>query len=648
MPGHPLFRRLVLSAACLGAAWRPPAAAADVGVAMIQDPATPGVGESVTYRIVVVNTGATTVTALDLSDTVPAVLGSVVTDQPAPFGAPPPVSNHYVWSSGGLFLVPGADLTFTLTGSVTETCGGPLTVTNAALAVAQGGTLVDVALSNPASFTVAPHTMSLAMDKTASPAGGAALATGAALSYCIAVTNTGSATLFSLTVTDTVPSWFEVATTIEAAPFFAPVVTDVPGTGTRYEWGAFEAFIGPGMTFTFTLQGTVVESCVPASFVNRAAADGYESACGRTSAAFSNDVAHVHTGFAPGITVSKEMTPAAAAAGDAVTYRIIVTNGGAAPFGGIIVVDTMPPGISATAFAQPPAWYPPSAVISGSATVYTWDTTEGGPLQPGQSWTFSAVGALGTNAVVSNRALVLLGSGNCSAALLTNEVHTAMPAALAAAWSLSATSVAPGRWVTASLVVTNTGESDATGVVPVAAPGAGGALVTLIGQPPAGSVTIGAGQSRTFTWTYSAAGAGSVELSATVTGTDARMGGALAATAGTAFTIRADGFAQAVNNALTQTESPITSFPNPVRGGDTVNLALRLQFDAASVLVEVFNPSFDLLYRNTFTDVEVRDGGLQVTGVRAWPPGVYLVRVTAVCHDGRRQVFPLSKVVVER
>jgi len=120
------------------------------------------------------------------------------------------------------------------------------------------------------------------------------------------------------------------------------------------------------------------------------------------------------------------------------------------------------------------------------------------------------------------------GSDLTAATSWTTQVQE--PAALAATLSIP-TPLAVGDF-TATLTVVNTGGAMALGVAPPASPltiGAGTGALAYVSGPAGAASDLASGQEATFTWVYRVSSVGTVQLSATVTGTDATSGAPLRA-----------------------------------------------------------------------------------------------------------------------
>ena len=120
--------------------------------------------------------------------------------------------------------------------------------------------------------------------------------------------------------------------------------------------------------------------------------------------------------------------------------------------------------------------------------------------------------------------------GTALAASTSSPIQVQQPAALSATLSLP-TPLALGDF-TATLTVVNTGDATALVVAPPHAPltlEAGTAAVSYVSGPAGAPVDLQGGQQAAFTWTYHVSSVGTVQMSATVSGTDATSGVALSA-----------------------------------------------------------------------------------------------------------------------
>jgi uncharacterized repeat protein (TIGR01451 family) len=439
----------------------------NVTVVLNQVPASPGVGDAVTYRVVVTNAGTATVTDLTVTDTVsPAIVGAV-TDQPAGWAAPVVTQTasgtQYAWARNGFAMVPGASYTFTISGTVGAVCvtSG---VSNTAYVVALDSCLPSRQFTNTTGFVVAAPGLGLAAVKQAVPA---APQVGEPLAYRIVVTNTGTVTVNTMTVTDTVSPVLVGVGTAEPSGFGPPTIVSIVGTGTRYAWSASSLNLYPGTAYTFTITGVVGLVCAATNVSGTAYVIG-GAACGET-AGYTNAVGHMVQPPVSGMTVVKQQVPAAPGIGAAITYRIVVTNTGSATLTSLTVTDTVSPIVTSPANDQPAAMGAPVITsVAGTGTRYAWSAT-GLALVPGTSYTFTVTGTVGTvcaATTVGNTAWVTAGAA-CGplSSFYTNATGFAIPApALGFVVTRQQVPASPqvGEPLTYRLIVANTGGATVT------------------------------------------------------------------------------------------------------------------------------------------------------------------------------------------
>ncbi len=420
------------------------------------------VGSPVTYTITVQNTGTATLTGIVVTNTLPAAITGVV--QGGPFASLPvastPSGTRYAWSAPTLF--PGGPAAvLTLTGFVGEVCL-PASVTSTALVVA----VADCAgLVTAAS---ASATMSIAAPTVAVTAGIGQLGftqVGSISGYSFTVQNTGSATITSLTVTDTVPAQLFVTGTSEPATWPAPVVTSVPGSGTRYVWSNTGIQMAPGQMLMFTINGRIGMVCTDTpvstqSYVEAVAACGAGTA---SSPAASDTISAPVTG----LTIVKTQTPATAGIGQTVQFNISLQNTGTATLASVILVDTVSPVIANPVELGAAAGFTAAAVTGGaSATRFVWSNT--GPFYPGSAETFTIQGVMGlvcNPTTVSNTPYAIADAGCTATAVSTStdswlvQPHTTVVSVTT--WMTPAAPAATNP-VTYTIQVTNIGTATIT------------------------------------------------------------------------------------------------------------------------------------------------------------------------------------------
>lgn len=508
-------------------------ATGSITVAAVQSPPGPGTGQPVTWQIVVTNAGSATLTSLTVMDTIAAAAATgPVASQPPGWAAPAMLSagaggTLFVWSRTGFSFSPDTSLTFTVTGVVGLVCS-ETDVSTTAFASA-GGACVGTtdAPANNTWFAVESPAAGLVISQAASGGGGA----GAPVTWQIVVTNVGAATMANLTLTDSVSPLLMNQAPSQPAEMGPPTVTGAGSSGTRYVWSAAGMPTGlqPGKSFTFTVTGVAGTICSPADVSNTA----WLEASGGCSATVLMTTAVDVTITPPvsSLAVVKTQIPAAPGSGGPVTYRIVVTNTGAATVTTLLVTDTIAPAVTGETGDQPPGWAAATVLQAApSGTLIVW-SNNALTFGPGTALTFTITGTVGSciSGVVSNTSFVSGGSACTYTELTDNETSFQVGPVLVAAASVRPVA-SVGYPYTVVLTVTNTGDDDATNVTPDLSAGPGSALTTQFAGPsPAGPLTLAPGAAQSFTWTFSADGAGVVTFTGTANGVSCGGGALLGA-----------------------------------------------------------------------------------------------------------------------
>jgi hypothetical protein len=88
-------------------------------------------------------------------------------------------------------------------------------------------------------------------------------------------------------------------------------------------------------------------------------------------------------------------------------------------------------------------------------------------------------------------------------------------------------------------------------------------------------------------------------------------------------------------------------YPNPA-AGDRVTVSLELDADADEVTMDVYNSAMLRVYTGSWTGVSAQTGEVQISGIRRWAPGHYLIRARAKLITGAAQSFSPVKLVIKR
>ena len=389
-----------------------------VSVFMASSPASPGVGDPFSYRIVVTNVGYATVTSVTVVDTISPVIEGLTTGQPAGFGAPVVTQvaggTRCVWSASSLNLVPGGAYTFTITGTVGQPPCAPWPISNTAYVIAASS------CSDLSSFTNVVGTVlgtnTLAHTSIFESLQGIQ-ASGDPVTYRIVVTNAGSSNASSIMVITTMPPVIKITATDQPAGFSPPSTSQVAG-GTRYVWSATGVSLDPGASMTFSMTGVAGWVCSVVDYTTTAFAS-LTGPCGNrsTSSEVGTSLAGQVTPFyTSGVTVTNLQTLDAPVTGANITYRIVVQNSGTSTLTALTLTDTVPScetGVTYDYETSPTFSAPVIASVAGG-TRYVWYFTGSGGIKPGKCYTFTITGKIGEVCSTTNAVNIASAAGNDS------------------------------------------------------------------------------------------------------------------------------------------------------------------------------------------------------------------------------------------
>ena len=438
-------------------------------------------GDPVGYRIVVTNTGTSTVVSLTVVDTLAPQVVAVTTTAtgfalPAVADSTSGAGTVYAWSGTGLAMGPGASFTFTITGQLGFSIA-PVTVGNTVfvgVADACGAAAGTAASGTFTTATAAVLAASVAAYTSPLCAGDPTLVT-------VTVTNTGGATALSVGAPD-----FTLGGTGSAIKAAGPNPA-----------GPVTLAGGASATFTWTYTGGTSGS---SEFTTTVAGQDQNSGLALTTGPVTSNAILVRT---PGALAVAAAAPAFVSVGQWFAVTLTVTNTGETVVSALTPAIAIGPG-AALVTAEPPA--PGGTSLAGGAsTTFVW--------------TYSAAGS-GLVAFTASAAGTTCAATNLVAAV-TVSTTLQTPAALVAAAAALPTTVGVGQTFLLTVTVTNTGAAPATGVAPAPPVVAGAGVASFLAGPsPAGPVSLAGGASIVFTWTYSGSSSGVVDLTTTVTGTD--------------------------------------------------------------------------------------------------------------------------------
>jgi uncharacterized repeat protein (TIGR01451 family) len=447
-------------------------------------PASATPGTQILYTIGLTNLGPSNATSVSLTDTLPAnttFLSFTANDGPGFFcsGTTCTADN----------LNAGSTVSFTLIVQIDPSASG--TITNTATATSA------TADPNGANNTAtAPTVLNASADLTVTKSGPPTATPGANVTYTLTVGNGGPSDAVNVTLSDTLPAQTTfVSLTQNSGPAFncsgpACTIASLPFTGLATF--TLTAAVSPGATGTLENSATVSSATPDPSAANN-------SSTTTTTLAPRADLAVTKSG------------PAAATAGQNVSYTITVANDGPSVATAVTLADALPANTTFVSFAQNSgatfSCTTPPVGVNGNVTCTI------ASLAPSTA-TFTLVinispaasGTLANTATVSSTTPDPLPFDNSSTAPTTIGAN----ADLAVEKTGPATAIA-GSTVSYDVTVTNAGPSDAVSVTLTDAIPAGATFVSATqNSGPAFSCTnatctiasLTAGATATFTFTF--------------------------------------------------------------------------------------------------------------------------------------------------
>lgn len=289
-------------------------------------------GDTVTYTLLVTNTGNQAATGVTLTDTLPAGTTFVSATNGGTQGPPGTVN----WAMGSLDGG-GASIPVTVTVQLDNpTPAGQGTVVNNASVADDGANGSDPTPANnsDSDTDMLSSTPDLVVSKTD---GETSLSPGESTTYTITVSNVGSQDATGVVVTDVVPAPLTVGSCSNSCDTSAaPTLT----------WPATNLAAGSSLTrtVTATMPATVVAGLDTVTNTASAVDDGTNGADPTTPNNTGTDVNIVDA--APDLSITKTDGLAHLEGGDTPTYTLTVTNQGNQGATGVVVSDDLPTGVT--------------------------------------------------------------------------------------------------------------------------------------------------------------------------------------------------------------------------------------------------------------------------------------------------------------
>lgn len=416
----------------------PVGTAADVSIAKT-GPARATAGNQITWTLTIANSGPSTAEGVTVTDSIPDGVTGVTTNNAAcTVGA-------QVSCALGTLAV-GATVTIQVTGTVAATFTGNLLVNDATVT----STTPDPTTSNNSDTTRTPvfTEADLALTKTGPPT----ITAGTQITWTLTLTNAGPSVARTVSVTDTLPTGVTFVssgdengvTCTSSGPHDVRCARDSLGVNqsvTVTIVGLVAPFVAPGTTLTNT-------ATIGATTPTPPGAQDDDTAIFTTTVTAAAD-----------LSITKTSDPNPMIAGTPATYTLVVSNTGPSTATGVTISDVLPAGLSVI-----------SVQAAGTCDVAGQTLTcQLGTVAPGSSTTVTIgvmvaatqVGTLTNTATVASTTPDPNPANNSATVVTPVETR----ADLTLTKSADRGTVAAGEGMTYTLVVVNSGPSDATGVV---------------------------------------------------------------------------------------------------------------------------------------------------------------------------------------
>jgi uncharacterized repeat protein (TIGR01451 family) len=344
-------------------------------------------GTDITYTVTLTNNGPSAASTVSLTDAIPVNTTFVAESQTtgSTFSCTTPAVGGTGTITCSIGSFPAGSATFSIT--VHISAGATGTISNTANV---STTTTD---SNPLNnSSTATTTVTTSADLSVVKTAPAAATAGSNVTYHIVVTNNGPSDATAANMSDTLPpNTTFVSETQTGGPSFTCAKPAVGGTGTV---SCSIATLTNGTTATFDIVANVAVAAPigPSSNTATVTTAGDTNAGNNSSTAITSISAALAD-----LSITKTPAPGPYGTGNALTYTMVVTNGGPTTASSVTVTDTLPAGTTLQSST-------PAGACSGTTTV----TCNAGTLANGATATFtltitlpSTPGAITNTAVVS-------------------------------------------------------------------------------------------------------------------------------------------------------------------------------------------------------------------------------------------------------
>ncbi len=400
---------------------------ADLSLTKIDSPDPATAGDSITYTLTVVNRGPSNATGVMVVDTLPVELSVA--------SAPGCVLGGRVITCTVGTLAAGQTIPLEIVAGVSLDTMGDITNT---ATVFGNETDLDATNNTATETTRITPAIDLQLSKSGQPN---PVIAGEALTYTLTVTNGSLHNATGVSVTDNLPA---NATFVSASPGCTELGGDVTCTVGTLVGGGVESLV----------IRVVINAATTKTLLNTATVTGneFDPDPGNNTATMETTV-----NTRANLVLSKTNAPNPVVAGEPLTYTLSVTNAGPSDAVGVVITDTLPPGVSFQSAS-------PGCVEAGGTVVCTVGTVANGNTESVTIVVLvnaATVGNLENTAVVAGSTTDLQPGNNTAVA--SAGVDTEVDLSLSGSDSVDPVFV--GDDLTLVWTVENYGPSDATTVV---------------------------------------------------------------------------------------------------------------------------------------------------------------------------------------
>ena len=327
----------------------------DYRITKEQSPEDPGVGDTIQYRIQVVNTGGGPLEGLTVVDTIPGILDNASWTIPAGFSAsfrPSPEGTVVTWTA--VNPVPaGGSVVFHETATVANPCAATRVESRATAHVPSTCRPDGIRrISERTGFSLTAQSLGITVAQTVSPAQPSA---GDRVTFSFVITNNGAVTVTNLVLVDTLP---EQVTFVGQAS--VPALYHFRPTDRLHVWQA-PLGLRPRQSVTITIE-TESDACFTGEIHNTGVVAAHTE-CGVLEVVATEAFTPIYA--APALSMSQELVnlskggiSTAFSPGDRLRYTITVANTGTGTAFNVRLVDTLPAGkLRNPEVLLPPGWH---------------------------------------------------------------------------------------------------------------------------------------------------------------------------------------------------------------------------------------------------------------------------------------------------